>query len=251
MTHGSQKRHFRGTALALVLAVAVTGAGVAAGPLARFGEDEPPARRTPTVPQAPAAPVAPAEPAEPAPPRYTRVRYRDSRALGLPHAGSLDRGTRLPARGRNFVTWDPILRRRPNRGWRRHGTDDLVRMLVEVGRRYATREPGERPLLIGDLSRPRGGDFGIKYGIVGHSTHQNGLDADVYYPRTDRRLSVPRTVAQVNGALAQRLVDLFVAAGAEKVLVGPNLDLRGPPGVVIPYPNHDNHLHVRIRNPDV
>jgi len=33
------------------------------------------------------------------------------------------------------------------------------------------------------------------------------------------------------------------------VLVGPSLDLRGPPAVVAPYPNHDNHLHVRIRNP--
>jgi murein endopeptidase len=178
------------------------------------------------------------------------VRYRDSRALGLPYAGSLQRGTRLPARGRHFVTWDPILRRRPNRRWRRHGTDDLVRMLVEVGRRYARREAGEQPMLIGDLSRPRGGDFGITYGIVGHSTHQNGLDADVYYPRTDRRLGAPRTVAQVDRRLAQRLVDLFVAAGAATVLVGPNLALHGPPGVVVPYPNHDNHLHVRIGNPE-
>jgi murein endopeptidase len=123
-------------------------------------------------------------------------------------------------------------------------------VLVSVSRRYAAREPGELPLLIGDLSRPRGGNFGAAYGIVGHSTHQNGLDADVYYPRTDRRPSAPETVTQVNRRLAQRLVDLFVDAGAEKVLVGPNLGLRGPAGVVVPYPRHDNHLHVRIRNPD-
>jgi len=185
----------------------------------------------------------------PRPPVIPRVRYRDSRAIGLPHAGSLVDGTRLPARGRHFATWDPILRRSPNRLWRRYGTDDLVRMLIGVQRAYARREPGELPMLIGDLSRPHGGDFGIKYGIVGHSTHQNGLDADVYYPRTDRRLSVPRTVAKVDRRLAQRLVDLFVAAGAEKVLVGPNLGLRGPSAVVVPYPNHDNHLHVRIPNP--
>lgn len=178
------------------------------------------------------------------------MRYRDSRALGLPHAGSLVRGTRLPARGRRFATWDPILRRTPNRRWRRHGTDDLVRMLVAVSRRYAELEPRRGPMLVGDLSRPRGGDFGITYGIVGHSTHQNGLDADIYYPRTDGRPRAPRTVPQVNRRLAQRLVDLFVQAGADKVLVGPNLDLRGPPGVVIAYPNHDNHLHVRIANPD-
>ena len=94
-------------------------------------------------------------------------------------------------------------------------------------------------MLVGELSRPRGGDFGP----------QNGLDADVYYPRRDRRQAVPRTVAQVDRRLAQRLVDLFVAAGAQTVLVGPNVGLRGPPGVVKPFVGHDNHLHVRIANP--
>lgn len=186
-------------------------------------------------------------PPPPAAPEYPPVRYRDSRAIGLPHAGSLARGTRLPARGAHFATWDPILKRSPNRRWRRFATDELVRMLIGVQRAYAARQPGERPMLIGDLSRPRGGDFGIRYGIVGHSSHQNGLDADIYYPRRDRRPMAPTTVGQVDRRLAQRLVELFVAAGAETVLVGPNVGLTGPRGVVMPYPNHDNHLHVRIR----
>jgi hypothetical protein len=30
------------------------------------------------------------------------------------------------------------------------------------------------------------------------------------------------------------------------IYVGPNTGLRGPPGVVQPLVNHDNHLHVRI-----
>lgn len=210
--------------------------------------EAPPALLEPPAPR-PSDPGSARARSRPRPPAFPRVRYRDSRAIGAPHAGSLVNGTRLPARGRHFATWDPILRRSPNRLWRRYGTDDLVRLLIGVQRAYARREPGELPMLIGDLSRPQGGDFGIKYGIVGHSTHQNGLDADVYYPRTDRRLSVPRTVAKVDRRLAQRLVDLFVAAGAEKVLVGPNLGLRGPSAVVVPYPNHDNHLHVRIPNP--
>jgi len=167
----------------------------------------------------------------------------------VPSAGRLARGTQLPARGRNFATWDPILRRSPSRRWRRFATDDLVRIVLEVGRRYAAAEAGELPMLVGDLSRPRGGDFGPQYGFVGHSTHQNGLDVDVYYPRLDRRLKPPRTVAQVDRPLARRLVDLFVAAGAETVLVGPNVALTGRPGVVQPYPGHDNHLHVRIPNP--
>lgn len=181
---------------------------------------------------------------------YDAVRYRDSRAIGLPYAGRLVRGTQLPGRGPHFETWDPILRRIPSRGWRRWATDDLVRMVMRVQRRYAAAEPGELPMLVGDLSRPRGGDFGVKYGIVGHSSHQNGLDVDVYYPRRDGRRGVPRKPEAVNIRLAQRLVDLFVEAGAQTVLVGPNVALEGPPNVVKPYPNHDNHLHVRIRNPE-
>ena len=194
------------------------------------------------------APITLPEP-EPEPPEPPPVHYRTSIALGLPHAGRLVRGTQLPVRGRHFRTWDPILRRVGSRGWRRHATDDMVRMVLAVARRYARSEPRALPMLVGDLSRTRGGDFGPQYGFVGHSTHQNGLDADVYYPRRDGRQRVPKTVAQVDRRRAQRLVDLFVAADAETVLVGPNVGLSGPPGVVKPYPNHDNHLHVRIRNP--
>ena len=58
-------------------------------------------------------------------------------ALGTPGAGRLARGVKLPARGRGFVTWDPITRRSPSRGWRRFGTDRLVRTLLSVTRRYA------------------------------------------------------------------------------------------------------------------
>jgi hypothetical protein len=31
-----------------------------------------------------------------------------------------------------------------------------------------------------------------------------------------------------------------------RIFVGPNTGLTGPPGVVVPLTNHDNHLHVRI-----
>jgi len=61
---------------------------------------------------------------------------------------------------------------------------------------------------------------------------------------------VPTSPRQVDRVLSQDLVDLFVAAGATTVLVGPNIGLRGPPGIVRPFPNHDNHLHVRISDPD-
>jgi murein endopeptidase len=100
--------------------------------------------------------------------------------------------------------------------------------------------------LIGDLSRPRGGDFGVRFGPPGHRSHQNGLDADVYYPRRDRRLIAPGSAVDVDERLAQDLVDRFVRAGARLVFVGPATDLTGPRGVVQRLTNHDDHLHVRI-----
>jgi murein endopeptidase len=177
------------------------------------------------------------------------VRFRDSVAVGLPHAGELIRSTRLPAFGDTFRTWDPVQRRVPSRAARRHATPELVRMVLGVARRYARAEPRALPMLVGDLSRTRGGDFGRDGRFPGHVSHQNGLDADIYYPRVDRRQSDPTRVAQVDRRRSQRLVNLFVAAGANLVLVGQNVGLTGPPGIVQPYPGHDNHLHVRIANP--
>jgi hypothetical protein len=162
-----------------------------------------------------------------------------SRALGVPWHGRLVHARRLPARGDGYVTWDPIRRRTPNRAWRRWGTDRLVRVLERVAARRG-------PVLIGDLSRPHGGDFGPRFGGIGHVSHQNGLDADVYYPRADGRLERAATPDLVDLARAQALVDAFVRAGAVKVFTGPSLGLRGPPGIVEVLPHHDDHLHVRL-----
>ena len=87
-------------------------------------------------------------------------------------------------------------------------------------------------MLVGDLSRPRGGDFGPRFGGIGHASHQNGLDADVYYPRLDGRLRRARRPDQVDRGAAQELVDLFVRTDPEYVFVGPSLGLRGPRRIV-------------------
>lgn len=181
-----------------------------------------------------------------APLTATPIDWRPSVAVGRPDAGRLVRGVKLAHEGRHFLTWDPIRKRSPNRFWRRYGTDRLVRSLLRVTTRNATAHPSAPRVLIGDLSRPRGGDFGVRYGKVGHASHQNGLDVDVYYPRRDERERAPLTIKQVDLRLAQDLVDRFVAAGAKRVFVGPATGLRGPPGVVQVVPGHDNHLHVRL-----
>ncbi|MGH2952466.1 MAG: penicillin-insensitive murein endopeptidase [Solirubrobacterales bacterium] len=176
-----------------------------------------------------------------------RIRWRDSVAIGVPEAGSLERGVQLPAAGRTYFTWDPILKRRPNRDWRRWGTDELVRTTLRVLRTFAERSPAAPRVGVGDLSLPYGGDFGPEVsGGIGHATHQNGLDVDLYYPRLDRAERAPTSVDQIDRRLSQALVDLFVGAGATVIYVGPSTGLGGPTEIVQPLVNHDNHLHARI-----
>jgi hypothetical protein len=152
----------------------------------------------------------------------------------------------LPPSGRFFETWDPALKRVPNRGWRRWGSDRLVQIVLRVTRAYGLAHPAAPPVLIGDLSRPRGGNFGRQFGALGHASHQNGLDVDVYYPRLDGRLRAPTRVRQIDRPLAQDLLDRFLRAGATMIFVGPHTRLRGPKKRVIPLVYHDNHMHVRI-----
>jgi murein endopeptidase len=175
------------------------------------------------------------------------IEYRDSAAVGLWWAGRLQRGVQLPAEGPDWFTWDPVLKRVPDRGWRRWGTDRLVHTLLQVIGEYRLANPFAPRVGIGDLSRRHGGDFGARFGGLGHASHQNGLDVDVYYPRLDgleRRAFKPSLVDQI---LAQQLVDRFVAAGARTVYTGPRLDLRGPRRIVVKLVHHDDHMHVRLR----
>jgi hypothetical protein len=184
-----------------------------------------------------------------------RVRWRRAIALGTPGAGGLDGCVRLPAEGETFVSWDPVTRRTPNRADRRCGTARLVRAVLKVAAAYAKAHPEAPRLVVGDLSRPGGGDFGVAHGDLGdgqgHVSHENGLDVDVYYPRRDGREhgppgGGPQDVIPFDRELAQDLVDRFVAAGAQAVFVGTDSGLTGPPAVVVPVARHNDHMHVRL-----
>ncbi|MEA2254341.1 MAG: hypothetical protein QOG35_386 [Solirubrobacteraceae bacterium] len=170
-------------------------------------------------------------------------------AVGKPWHGRLLHGVQLPAAGPDFVTWDPVLDRSPNRGDRRWGTEELVVLVEAVTREYRAAHPQAPPVLVADLSRPHGGPFGKRFGGLGHASHQNGLDADVVYPRADGAPSAPQHPSQVDRALAQDLVDRFVRAGAVKVFVGLRSGLRGPRRIVRRLAFHEDHMHVRIANP--
>src|SRR5829696_4034993 len=236
----------------LLIAAFLVLAAPAAVVFALAARDRPASVHTVAPPPAPTATVAPPAPSAPptaAPTAPPAPRPGGpSRALGSPAAGRLVNGRPLPPAGPGFQTYDPILRRFPNRRWRRFGTERLLATVEHVLGAYAREHPGAPPVLVGDLSRPRGGDFGPRFGGIGHASHQNGLDADVYYPRSDGQEVAPRRVPEIDRRLAQALVDGFVRAGAVKIFVGPHTGLRGPSRIVTPLVNHDDHLHVRLHD---
>jgi hypothetical protein len=174
---------------------------------------------------------------------FERVEWHRATSVGLPYAGRLENGTQLPVEGADWVTWNPATDSSPNEPCRLHGHERTIRTVLSVVRAYRSAHPDAPRVVVGDISFRHGRRMDQ------HVSHQNGLDVDVYYPRLDGRLRAPRTRSQIDRSLAQDLLDRFVAAGAQVVFVGYSIDLRGPSGVVVPYPRHENHMHVRFPAP--
>jgi murein endopeptidase len=173
-----------------------------------------------------------------------KIEWHRATSVGLPHGGSLIDGTQLPVEGPNWVTWNPVTDSVPNAPNRLYGNERTIRAIVSVTDAYRAANPGAPPVVIGDVSREGGGPMTDE-----HVSHQNGLDVDVYYPRLDGRLRAPVAPDEIDRRLAQDLLDRFVAAGAQVVFVGYSTGLSGPARVVIPYPTHENHMHVRFPPP--
>jgi murein endopeptidase len=180
---------------------------------------------------------------QPAPEPVPTIEWREATSHGLQYSGSLSSGTQLPVEGPDWVTWNPVEDRVPNRPGRLYGNERTIRAVLAVAAAYRAAHPDAAPVLVGDISFAGGGP------MEQHRSHQNGLDVDIYYPRLDGVLRAPVTKEQIDRRLAQDLVDRFVAAGAKIVFVGYSIGLRGPSEVVVPYPNHGDHMHVRFPQP--
>jgi hypothetical protein len=225
-----------------------SGGSQVAGPL----QEDPPSLSYPYEAfqfQLPARPVRTGAPRKELTPAQVRtrelsaIRWNRATSYGLPYAGHLVDGTQLPVEGVDWTTWNPITDSTPNLPSRLYGNERTIRTIVSVIAAYRAAHPHAPRVVVGDISRRGGGR------MDDHVSHQNGLDVDVYYPRRDGHLSAPITTSQIDHRLAQDLLDRFVAAGAQMVFVGYSTGLRGPGGVVVPYPNHENHMHVRFPHP--
>jgi len=173
-------------------------------------------------------------------PAIPTIAWHHATSVGLPFSGRLVDGTQLPLHGPDWVTWDPITDRTPNRPKRLYGNEHTIHAIITVIRVYRARHPHAPKVVIGDISRKGGGP------MDDHASHQNGLDVDVYFPRHDRKLRAPTSHGQIDLRLSQDLLDGFLRAHAQAIFVGSSTGLRGPAGVVMPWPNHDYHMHVRF-----
>jgi murein endopeptidase len=229
--------------------VVVAGLGllgvVGAGSLAQ--EPPPPPPPPPVVPPPPA--TTPAPPPAATTPELPAAPTGPSRAIGQPWHGRLVNGVQLPEAGPDWLTWDPVFKLVPNRPERRWGTAKLIATLRRVLQSFHAAHPDVPQVLVGDLSRPHGGVFDERYGGLGHASHQNGLDVDVYYPRLDRRPLAAYKPALIDLALAQDLLNRFLAERVQFVFVGTRTGLRGPRKVVQVLAHHNDHMHVRIFPP--
>jgi penicillin-insensitive murein DD-endopeptidase len=100
-----------------------------------------------------------------------------ARAIGFYAKGCLAGAAALPIDG---PAWQ-AMRLSRNRNW---GHPELIALIEKLAVEAKTHD-GWPGLLVGDLSQPRGGPM-----LTGHTSHQVGLDADIWFtPMPDRRLS--------------------------------------------------------------
>ncbi len=197
---------------------------------------------------APAAAPAPAptprpkpkpKPAPP-PPIETRIRWQKSISHGTANSGWLERGVLLPKEGPGFYTYNPNTQVFPNDVRRRWGTDRLVRDLADLTEWWNVQHPKGPRLGIGDMSWEHGGP------LDNHASHQAGVDVDIRLPRRDG-VEGAADPSNYDRAMTQSIIDWWTARGTiDYIFYGPNLQLTGNAHVMV-WPNHDDHLHVRVR----
>jgi penicillin-insensitive murein endopeptidase len=97
---------------------------------------------------------------------------------GQPDAGFLRNASALKSEGKGYVK---LFRSRE----RQYGSSELVQLIEQVSAEMSQVKPCDQVLCerlqVGDLSQQKGGD------IDRHGSHENGLDVDLVYFRTNHR----------------------------------------------------------------
>lgn len=123
---------------------------------------------------------------------------------------------------------------------RLYGTKGTIEALKAVGKTWAAMYPNH-PIGIGDISKKGGGK------ISGHASHQKGVDVDVRPLRADGQEKPTKIQdSAYSQELTGKLIEVFRKNGVTNIthIFFNDPALRKHP--VQPWPNHDNHLHVRF-----
>lgn len=188
-----------------------------------------------------------------------------ARSIGGYAKGCLAGGISLPINGPDWQ----VMRLSRNRNW---GTPQLIDYMERLAS-DAHAFDGWPGLLVGDLSQPRGGPM-----LTGHTSHQIGLDADIWLtPMPDRVLSPtereemtavsmlkdpfnvdPNVFTDLQIKLIRRAASydqvarIFVHPAIKKALCE-RADVAGKNKAwlakVRPWWNHHYHFHVRLKCP--
>lgn len=186
----------------------------------------------------------------------TRPTAGPAQVIGGYAGGCISGAIPLPEQGVGYET----IRRWRNRFY---AHPDLARFLDAYGRKITAL--GLPPLLVGDVSQPRGGRM-----KSGHRSHQIGLDADIWFERPTRRTEdthfaslvdarrevIDHTVfalhhvkqlelAARDPAVARVFVNWVIKRELCRVVEGDRSWLLK----VRPWYGHDRHFHVRLHCP--
>ncbi len=202
-----------------------------------------------------------------------KKQLNEKRRAGLSLGSSFDGATRnavialqrhmgLPANGRvDTATWRNLVwhYERPAYGtsslcnynggnrsadW---GTANTISSLEAAARLFHGRTGGR--IAVGDISFEHGGE--IRY----HATHEQGLDIDIALVRTDGRQCNNPGISYRHARYDR--ADTRAMLVAMREIYGPHLKLiycNDPQmiraGLSVRYPNHDDHVHVRVCEAD-
>ena len=205
--------------------------------------------------------------AEPPPNRWAQVTAPakgSPRSLGEYSSGCLRGAAKLALDGPGYQVMHPSRARF-------YGHPDLVDFVRKLGQALHAEKFAD--MLVGDLSQPRGGPA-----PGGHSSHQTGLDVDLWYwqpkaaehgplARADRESIKARSVLDgkagaVRAELAPRVSALLRLAASDtrvtrifvhplikRMLCADTVNDRAWLEKIRPWYGHDDHFHVRLACP--
>ena len=171
--------------------------------------------------------------------------------------GSLVGAVRLPSGQGYYHYWGDDNLLNPD-DW---GGAELMNWLIQtVGIQWYQNNPTVR-FGFGDISRQNGGPFmnNIIPTKQDHAEHQNGLDIDIRYVRTDgleQRLNLadPNQRPLFDRGKTIDLLRLFANNGAlYRILVSPLTNITSadvPNANIVDSTGHDDHFHVSLMDPD-